>query len=347
MSASSKPSSARCCERAWALGAGPGVGPAGDRHRLDDLRGRRASTSRAPGSATPRCSATTRSWPPGPTPVRCCTPGCARARPTPPRGARRFIDELDRPGAPGRRHRRDRGAGRLGVLVQRHDRHARAGSTCATRWRCAPTPTAWPRRSPRSTRTPGEPSTTPPTAKPKSPSAIYTRDRRLIVRRTRLTDRRQLQAVARLASPRVPHRPRRRRRRPSTPSTVDHAVVELAIRDLKEGAGLEHVPSGNFSRQHRLAAMRGARPQPHPLDRHHRPRPPRRRACTVARTVRTGSSPSPAASSTAPAHPPCEARSTGHGATGSIGGCPPCAPCSPPPDNRAAAAGAPQTTSSR
>jgi hypothetical protein len=26
-----------------------------------------------------------------------------------------------------------------------------------------------------------------------------------------------------------------------------HAVVELAIRDIKEGAGLEHVPSGNFS----------------------------------------------------------------------------------------------------
>ncbi len=26
-----------------------------------------------------------------------------------------------------------------------------------------------------------------------------------------------------------------------------HAVVELAIRDLKEGAGLEHVPSGQFS----------------------------------------------------------------------------------------------------
>ena len=25
-----------------------------------------------------------------------------------------------------------------------------------------------------------------------------------------------------------------------------HAVVELAIRDLKEGAGLEHVPCGNF-----------------------------------------------------------------------------------------------------
>jgi hypothetical protein len=26
----------------------------------------------------------------------------------------------------------------------------------------------------------------------------------------------------------------------------EHAVVELAIRDLKEGAGLEHIPSGNF-----------------------------------------------------------------------------------------------------
>jgi hypothetical protein len=27
----------------------------------------------------------------------------------------------------------------------------------------------------------------------------------------------------------------------------EHATVELAIKDLKEGSGLEHVPSGNFS----------------------------------------------------------------------------------------------------
>src|SRR5437763_1491532 len=70
--------------------------------------------------------------------------------------------------------------------------------------------------------------------------------RRLIVRRTRLTDRHQ----ARLwpdwrhfafltdldgdaASVDAFHR--------------EHAVVELDIRDVKEGAGLEHVPSGNFS----------------------------------------------------------------------------------------------------
>ena len=37
---------------------------------------------------------------------------------------------------------------------------------------------------------------------------------------------------------------RRRRRRRLPPG---HATVELAIKDLKEGAGLEHVPSGNFS----------------------------------------------------------------------------------------------------
>ncbi len=70
--------------------------------------------------------------------------------------------------------------------------------------------------------------------------------RRLIVRRTRLSGRRQLRLwpdwrhfafLTDLDGDAV---------------TVDafhreHAVVELDIRDLKEGAGLEHVPSGNFS----------------------------------------------------------------------------------------------------
>ena len=69
--------------------------------------------------------------------------------------------------------------------------------------------------------------------------------RRLIVRRTRLTDRRQQKLwpdwrhfafLTDLDGDTV---------------SVDafhrqHAVVELDIRDLKEGAGLEHVPSGNF-----------------------------------------------------------------------------------------------------
>jgi hypothetical protein len=69
--------------------------------------------------------------------------------------------------------------------------------------------------------------------------------RRLIVRRTRLTDRRQLRLwpnwrhfgfLTDLAGTTVEvdafHR--------------QHAVVELTIRDLKEGAGLEHIPSGDY-----------------------------------------------------------------------------------------------------
>lgn len=69
--------------------------------------------------------------------------------------------------------------------------------------------------------------------------------RRLVVRRTRLTGAAQQQLW-----------PDWRHHAfltdlDGTPVEIDkfhrhHAVVELAIRDLKEGAGLEHVPSGNF-----------------------------------------------------------------------------------------------------
>ena len=72
-----------------------------------------------------------------------------------------------------------------------------------------------------------------------------TRTLRLVVRRTRLTDRIQAQLwpdwrhhafITDLDTPVIQadqfHR--------------DHATVELAIRDLKEGAGLEHCPSGRF-----------------------------------------------------------------------------------------------------
>jgi Transposase DDE domain group 1 len=69
--------------------------------------------------------------------------------------------------------------------------------------------------------------------------------RRLVVRRTRLTDVRQLKLwpdwrhhafLTDLDGPAVDVDAFHRR----------HAVVELAIRDAKQGAGLEHVPSGNF-----------------------------------------------------------------------------------------------------
>ena len=69
--------------------------------------------------------------------------------------------------------------------------------------------------------------------------------RRLIVRRTRLVDPHQLKLwpdwrhhafLTDLTGPAVEIDKFHRR----------HAVVELAIRDVKEGAGLEHIPSGNF-----------------------------------------------------------------------------------------------------
>ena len=65
----------------------------------------------------------------------------------------------------------------------------------------------------------------------------------------------------------------------------DHATVELAIRDLKEGAGMDHVPSGDFSANsawlqcavlaHNLIRWTATLGQPGPVDR-----------LTVARTLR-------------------------------------------------------------
>ena len=50
-----------------------------------------------------------------------------------------------------------------------------------------------------------------------------------------------------------------------------HAEIENAIRDLKYGVGLNHLPSGRFGRQRRLAGGTGDGPQPGPLDSPHRP----------------------------------------------------------------------------
>ena len=109
--------------------------------------------------------------------------------------------------------------------------------------------------------------------------------RRLVVRRTRLTDRHQAKLwpdwrhfgfLTDLDDDTV---------------TIDafhrqHAVVELTIRDLKEGAGMEHVPSGNFSANsawlqcaviaHNLIRWTATLGAEQPVDR-----------LTVARTIRT------------------------------------------------------------
>jgi hypothetical protein len=109
--------------------------------------------------------------------------------------------------------------------------------------------------------------------------------RRLIVRRTRLTDA----AQARLW-PDWRHHAFLTDLDGET-ADVDafhrlHAVVELAIRDLKEGAGMAHVPSGQFSANgawlactvlaHNLIRWTVSMGQPRPVD-----------ELTVARTVRT------------------------------------------------------------
>jgi hypothetical protein len=113
---------------------------------------------------------------------------------------------------------------------------------------------------------------------------IY-KGRRLIVRRTRLTDRTQ----ARLW-PDWRHHAFLTDLDGDAPS-IDafhrqHAVTELAIRDLKEGAGMEHMPSGRFfangawlccaALAHNLIRWTVTIGLPRPVDQ-----------LTVARTVRT------------------------------------------------------------
>lgn len=160
------------------------------------------------------------------------------------RGARRFIDELVA---------RLRRAGATGELVLRFDSGFWSGDTIATLARHDVRYTMAVRAN-----TAGVAAVI-AEIEPDAWVAIdYTPDgeaqvaettyngRRLIVRRTRLTDTRQARLwpdwrhfafLTDLTGDAV---------------TVDefhraHAVIELAIRDLKEGAGLEHCPSGNFS----------------------------------------------------------------------------------------------------
>ena len=45
-----------------------------------------------------------------------------------------------------------------------------------------------------------------------------------------------------------------------------HAEIENAIRDLKYGVGLNHLPSGRFRRERGVARGAGDRAQPRPLD---------------------------------------------------------------------------------
>ena len=50
-----------------------------------------------------------------------------------------------------------------------------------------------------------------------------------------------------------------------------HAEIENAIRDLKYGVGLNHLPSGRFAANGAWLAVQVMGPQPGPLDSPHRP----------------------------------------------------------------------------
>ena len=109
---------------------------------------------------------------------------------------------------------------------------------------------------------------------------------RLVVRRTRLTDTTQA-----MLWPDWRHHAFITSDTKRTPVEADqfhreHATVELAIKDLKEGAGLEHCPSGNFSANsawlacgiiaHNLTRWTARLGELHPADQ-----------LTVTRTIRT------------------------------------------------------------
>jgi hypothetical protein len=107
-----------------------------------------------------------------------------------------------------------------------------------------------------------------------------------------------------------------------------HAVTELAIRDLKEGAGMDHVPSGRFAANgawlccavlaHNLIRWTVTLGQARPVDQ-----------LTVARTGAPACSASPAASSTRPASSCCAARRAGRGRDGSPAASNDCGRCPP------------------
>jgi hypothetical protein len=108
--------------RAWGAGAGPGDGPLAVDvdSTICEVCGYH---KQAPATATPDGWATIRCWPPGPTAARCCMPGCARTRPTPPAASCGSL-RAGGPTAPRRRQRRAHLAGRLGVLVGQAHRSA-------------------------------------------------------------------------------------------------------------------------------------------------------------------------------------------------------------------------------
>ena len=167
--------------------------------------------------------------------------------------------------------------------------------------------------------------------------------RRLIVRRTRLVGPQaalwpdwrhfafltDLEGNCRRAR-RLPPPPRRRR---------------AGHRRPEGGCGHGALPLGQLLGQRRVAVLRGARPQPDPLDGGaRRARWRTTRPWSSPGPCAPATSPCPAGSSTAPAGPPCACHNAGPGHCASPGRSPTCAPSpSLPPERGAGGRAWPQT----
>ena len=309
---------AETIRRAWSLGAGPGDGADDDRSGLDDLRGARQAKHGAAYGYTKVL---------GYHPLlatRADTGEVLHARlrkGSSQRGAQALRRRAHRPGPPRRRHRRVDGARRRRVLVSYAliDTLDRLGVGWSITVRINPSirkaidaidESAW--------------------------TAIAYPDggQAQVAETTYVTgsgNHRRASCAWSCAAPGSPTPPKRQLwpdwrhhafiTNVELPTVAvdqfhrDHATVELAIRDLKEGAGLEHCPSGPVLRQRRLARLRRARPQPDPLDRPPRRRAPRRSA------HRHPHHPHPAPRAPRPARQPqpttgsCGSPPAGHGPT--------------------------------
>jgi hypothetical protein len=279
MSASSKPSSVGHC-------SGPGDWARARPARWSWIwtpRSARstATRSRAPRTATRRCGATTRCWPPGPTPVRWSMPGSARATPT-LLGGSCGSSTSSSPGsavpAPVRRSSCERTRGSSSTSFSTGSHALGSGSASPSPQRApvraaidAIPEQAWQRIDY-------------PDGDAHVAECLY-RGRRLIVRRVPGHHGTQDQLfatwryhafVTNLAGPAWA----------LDRSHRAHAVVELSIRDLKAGP-LAHLPSGSFNANsawlqcavlaHNLLRWTATLGQgvtteqyPRPLQRHHR-----------------------------------------------------------------------------
>jgi hypothetical protein len=191
-------------------------------------------------TATPRCLATIRCWPPVPTPASCCMSACAGSANT-ARGAERFVNQLVG---------RVRRAGAAGPLTLRADsgfwsakviaacrRHSIGFSITARQTRMVQAAIATINEA-------AWVSIDHPDGGVAEVAETQLNGNRLIVRRTRLVgpqatlwpDWRYHAFITDRAGDTLGLEADHRR----------HAVVELAIRDLKDGAGLRHCPSGRF-----------------------------------------------------------------------------------------------------